>query len=236
MIRQSKAKIFLQEDRGHHEDGTFRTCNHFNFGNDIRIHKTAFGSLYILNDDTLAASRSIQMRASTDSILLLVPVVGSVQYLDNHKRGTMIHPQQGMLRYMQKGETCWFVNTHKDGMINYIQSWFCLPENAWNRWSGVFDFDFAPMKNQWIDLIPHGKMPVDAGIGASIGKFDARKENRYRVRHAGGGCFLFVIEGVIEAEGRLLHPRDGLALWELEEIELEALSHDAIILLLEILL
>jgi len=36
-----------------------------------------------------------------------------------------------------------------------------------------------------------------------------------------------------EAEGRLLHERDGLALWDTVEIEMEALSNDAIILLIE---
>ena len=34
----------------------------------------------------------------------------------------------------------------------------------------------------------------------------------------------------------LLHARDALALWETDEIEMEALSNDAIILLMELLL
>lgn len=41
--------------------------------------------------------------------------------------------------------------------------------------------------------------------------------------------FVLVIEGVFEVEGRLLHSKDGLALWNMPLIiELEALSHDAI--------
>jgi len=47
---------------------------------------------------------------------------------------------------------------------------------------------------------------------------------------------IFVLEGAFEAEGRLLHSRDGLALWDTNEIEIEALSNDAIILLIEITL
>jgi len=42
------------------------------------------------------------------------------------------------------------------------------------------------------------------------------------------------LEGAFEVEGRLLHARDGLALWETEKVELEALSNDAIILVMEI--
>ena len=44
---------------------------------------------------------------------------------------------------------------------------------------------------------------------------------------------LFAIEGAFETEGRLLHARDGLGLWELESIETEALSHGAMMLLIE---
>lgn len=47
--------------------------------------------------------------------------------------------------------------------------------------------------------------------------------------------FVFVIQGVFEVQGRLLHARDGLGLWDEEnEVELEALSNDAIVLLTEL--
>ena len=48
------------------------------------------------------------------------------------------------------------------------------------------------------------------------------------------GFFAFVIEGAFELEGRLLHARDGLALWNLEKIEWEALSGGAILLVLQV--
>lgn len=43
-----------------------------------------------------------------------------------------------------------------------------------------------------------------------------------------------MIEGVFEVQGTLLHARDGLAIWEAEEVEMEALSNDAIIFLIEL--
>jgi quercetin 2,3-dioxygenase len=42
----------------------------------------------------------------------------------------------------------------------------------------------------------------------------------------------FVLQGAFEAEGRLLHERGGLALWDAGEIEIEALSNNAILLLI----
>ncbi len=45
--------------------------------------------------------------------------------------------------------------------------------------------------------------------------------------------FAFVLAGAFETEGRLLHERDGLAIWDTDKIEMEALSNDAMILLIE---
>ena len=42
-----------------------------------------------------------------------------------------------------------------------------------------------------------------------------------------------MIAAAFEAEGRLLHERDGLALFDTNEIEMEALSNDAMMLLIE---
>ncbi|MBC6988212.1 hypothetical protein H9I52_00875 [Hymenobacter sp. BT491] len=47
--------------------------------------------------------------------------------------------------------------------------------------------------------------------------------------------FAFVVTGAFEVEGRLLHKRDGLALWYVQEVELKALSNDALVLVLELL-
>jgi quercetin 2,3-dioxygenase len=67
----------------------------------------------------------------------------------------------------------------------------------------------------------------------SIGKFSGRGDTTYTLNEKGAGLFLFVIEGAFEADGRLLHPRDGLALWDTEKVEIEALSNDAIIVAIE---
>jgi hypothetical protein len=44
---------------------------------------------------------------------------------------------------------------------------------------------------------------------------------------------IFVLNGAFEAKGCLLHERDGLALWDTNEIEMEALSNDAMMLVIE---
>ena len=54
------------------------------------------------------------------------------------------------------------------------------------------------------------------------------------IKNKKNGIYAFVIEGVFEVQDRLLHTKDGLAMWDAEEIDFEALSNGAILLLLEI--
>ncbi len=66
-------------------------------------------------------------------------------------------------------------------------------------------------------------------------KFAGRKEAVYKISRQKNSVFAFVIQGAFEVQGRLLHARDGLGLWDdTNLIELEALSNDAIVLLVEL--
>ena len=58
-------------------------------------------------------------------------------------------------------------------------------------------------------------------------------ENFYRV-YPGGDEFVFIIEGAFEVQNRLLEARDGLSLWNLSKLEFEALSNDAILMIIEV--
>ncbi len=85
-------------------------------------------------------------------------------------------------------------------------------------------------KDQLISLTPDNMCPI-----VKIGKFAGRKEAVYKISRQKNSVFAFVIQGAFEVQGRLLHARDGLGLWDdTNLIELEALSNDAIVLLLEL--
>ena len=65
-----------------------------------------------------------------------------------------------------------------------------------------------------------------------IGIYEGRAEEEYKLKHS-EKLFGFVINGAFEFQNRLLENRDGILLWELKELEFEALSNDALILFIE---
>ena len=226
MIQQSKGKIFLADERGCSELNWFRSYNTFQFGVYTREHKTPFGSLYVLNDDTLAGGQYISMVIEEDTTVVLLPVVGAITITDSTGYSDHIEAGQCRLHTVRRSTTITIGNPFDQELVNFLQLWIKRPAASADIGQQKVSFDLDGQKNQLVEL--------SSALTAFIGKFDGRSEIEYQVQHPGNGVFVFVIEGAFEVQYRLLHARDGLGLWDTDTIELEALSNDAIVLLLEI--
>lgn len=94
----------------------------------------------------------------------------------------------------------------------------------------ILDFDLVGNKNKLVNIVNAS----ERFLKVSIGQFTGREEALYTLNDFNNSLFVFIIEGAFEVQGRLLQPRDGLALWDVEEpVDLEALSNEAIIVLIE---
>jgi quercetin 2,3-dioxygenase len=67
-----------------------------------------------------------------------------------------------------------------------------------------------------------------------IGLYDGRKEEEYSLYQKGKSIFGMVINGAFEFQNRLMETRDAIILSEIEALEFEALSENALLIFLEI--
>ncbi|NII28495.1 pirin [Pseudoflavitalea sp. X16] len=245
MIPQSKGKIFLSDERGHHELDWFRSYHTFNFGQYQHEHKGAMGPLYVLNDETLAGGKSVTLMAEEDSDILLVPVVGALSVKDGIGNSCLVDAGQCYLATAPAGTAIELSNPYEEELINFLQVWFkrgeanvpsCKPA------AQLCSFDLYANKDKLVELFPRtgswGHEPITSNkpYGRQfIGKFTGRAEITHTITSPYNGLFVFVIEGAFEVQYRMLHAGDGLALWDLQEVEFEALSNDAIILVVEMM-
>lgn len=228
MVQQNKGKIFLADERGHNEMEWFRSYNTFNFGRYQLDHKTPFGPLYVLNDDTLAGGKSISMAVEADSDVLLIPIVGAITYTDNRGNSTIIEAGECQVYATPKHTTIQIGNPYDDELVNFLQIWLYKTGVEPAGVPQLIPFDIVNHRNHLVP-IPVNNTPYQIGIG----KYAGRSASTYKLRSPNNGMFVYVIEGAFEVQYRLLHGRDGLALWEADAIEWEALSNDAIILVIE---
>lgn len=237
MKKQSIAKIFLADERGCDESDWYRSYSTFNSGKYFHEFKNPFYDLCFLNDDTLEGGACFHMNIEESSVMLLIPVVGTVSYKDTCNNYTSLDPGQIQFSYLHKGTKIEIFNPYEAELINFLH--LRLKAGIFKSTDKpiISGFDLNQSRNHFIELTP-GKTAdtTDADLVPIVlmGKFSGREEAVYKLKNKDSRLFVFVIEGVFEVQGRLLHARDGLGLSDVaEDIELEALSNEAIVMMIE---
>lgn len=225
-MKQTKAKIFLSEERGCNEAAWFRTYHTFTFGNYRHEHKTAFEKLYGFNDNTLAAGKQITLQAPINSLLILLPVVGTIG-CEKANEYIALTAGEAQLYMLAKDEVITVANSLPVETVNCLEIWIGNDNENFASVTKHEVFDIEQHNNKLCTVFSNKEVVLSLGI------FDGRSEAIYDTT-ATGNVFAFVLDGAFEVQNRLLHAKDGLALWNVKEVEFEALSNKAIILLLEL--
>ncbi|MVT09572.1 pirin family protein [Chitinophaga tropicalis] len=225
MLPQSKGKMFLADERGLNEMAWFRTYNTFNFGRYYNEHKTPFGSLYVLNEDILAGGKGFNMLVEEPTDIILLPVVGAISFKNTEGHNGIIEAGQVQLLHMQKGTQLEIRNPYESDLVKFLQLWIKMPAiEETTPVSASFTLD-----NHLREIFNR-----EGCHRGAIVKLASKEEAVYKLSNPENGVFVFAIEGDMEAQYRLLYAGDGLALWEVEEVEIEALSASAIVLIVEV--
>ena len=187
------------------------------------------GGLQKISDDTLRAGIERLVECEADSTVVLIPYVGDLELTDQTLTTRMLPEGEVFAWSVRKGETYAIKNPYQEEAINFFQITFLdiFPETAKSR----PNLTRPIVMDEWPDEL----LPIyERDSVISIGKYQGRSEGTYRPGKTASGIFAFVVEGAFEVQNRLLEKRDGLALWNAEEIEFEALSEGAVLLLVEV--
>lgn len=240
MDTQTQAQIYLADQRGLSETTVFRSYHTFNSGSYQAEGREPFRSLCLFNEDTLRAGASLSMQSEQDTQVLLLPVNGSLEWHINglpdpdDPAGNFLEPRQAGLLSLRAGTSYTVNNPYEQEYIDFLQIW--MNSTGQTSLSAPFFQRIAidlGQKNTLVPLfIPTDQQPDIRGY---IGQFDGRQDSVYEAG-ASEGVFVFVLQGAFEVANRLLHASDGLSLRDVQDnwIEFEALSNDAILMLLTV--
>lgn len=223
------ATIYLASQRGCSQTDSFRSYHTFNYAKYFNEHRKPFGHLKAFNDNTLKESFTIRQTVHDTTLVILLPMVGACEYKSSGVQG-LADVGQIIAICVHKDTEFEISNPYESELINYLHIELIIdcPLNFTN----CSEFDLDTHKNKLV--APFADQPfIHKNVLIHLGKFQGREECVYKLQDASKRIFAFVIEGAFEFQNRLLHARDGLLLRNAAEIEFEALSNDAIILLIE---
>lgn len=223
-MAKSQATIYLADHRGVTQTESHRSYHTFNFGSYQDQSRNPVGNLVVLNDDTLAALSTASYAVPAGHVVFILPLVGGVDICFNGEAARFVEAGQHALITVPDSMEITIRNPFDTDLVNFLCCWF---SGVASETPGVEVSTFDPelSRNSLLSLCDRDSFRIH------IGKFGARADSTLEV-NADELVFAFVIDGAFEFQHRLLHQRDGLSLIDPENVGFEALSNDAIVLVI----
>jgi quercetin 2,3-dioxygenase len=230
MDTQTQAQIYLADQRGYSEDSLINSYHTFNFGAYVAEGREPFGALQLLNDDILRAGASMTMLVENATDVMLLPITGSLGYQVGALPEDFMEPGQVGILSLSAGNSYTISNPYETESINCLQFWFTNTA-ASSAITSQTSFDLTN-QNRLLPIFG----ATDSANHVFVGRYGGREECAYQLTNLANGLFVFVIQGAFDVANRLLQEKDGLSLVNLTggKVEFEALSDDAILLLIEV--
>lgn len=222
----SPAKIFLSEQR------SLIGNSHYTAHCIFDEQKEPFGNLYLFNEEVLNAAAEAEMMTAFPSYVVLIPVTGALLYKDQTGCVSDLDAGQVLISRKAAGESFKVMNTYEEGAIHFLHLQIKDMSLPGAPFTSIHSFGLDNFRNNLFDITQ--SVADNMPFRICIGQFGGREKAVFKAADLRSLLFAFVISGAFEMEDRLLQPRDGLALWEIGQAELEALSNNATLIILEV--
>lgn len=222
----SPATIFLSEQRSLIGDSRYTAHCTFHTQNET------FADLYLFNDEVLNAGADVEMITAFPSYIMLIPVTGELLYKDHSGAVSDLDAGQVLISRKAAGESFKVMNVYEEEAIHFLHIQVKDMAVAGAPFTVINNFGLETFRNNFSDITQSVAEKIPFRV--CIGQFGGREKAVFKAADLRSFLFSFVISGAFEMEERLLQPRDGLALWDLQHAELEALSNDATMLVVEL--
>jgi quercetin 2,3-dioxygenase len=225
------------ESRGLAEHGWLTSRHTFSFADYYNPDRVHFGRLRVLNDDIVQPAKGFGMHPHENMEIITIPITGSLEHKDSMGTGSII--KTGDIQIMSAGTGVMHseFNPSTEELVNFLQIWvFPEKKDIAPRYDQK-TYDLKERNNQFQELISPVKTEKTLWINQqawfSMTKTDKDATLNYELRDEKNGIYLFIIEGTLNFENLSLNRRDGIGLWDLQELEMTA-KKDTEILIMEI--
>lgn len=226
------------DTRGHANLNWLNSYHTFSFSSYHDPDRMNFGALRVLNDDTVAKSMGFGTHSHENMEIISIPLSGDLEHKDSMGNSTVI--KSGDIQVMSAGSGIKHseYNHSKDQVVKFLQIWI-IP-NQRNTTPRYDQITLNPIdsKNKLQQILSPN--PDDEGVWIyqdawfHLGSFDNNFETTYTLKKEGNGVYFFVINGSFTVNDHTLNSRDGLGIWDINQLDIKSNSEDARLLIMEV--
>ena len=215
--------------RGNANHGWLNAFHSFSFGSWYNPERVQFGTLRVLNDDTIAGGMGFGTHPHDNMEIITIPLEGDLAHKDSMGNSAVI--KTGDIQVMSAGtgvEHSEF-NPNADLQTKLFQIWlFPKYRDVAPRYQQI-TLDKSLQKNNFAQILSPNQDDEGVWIHQDawfyLSDFDAGFSKKLVLKKAGNGFYIMTIEGVIEVNGEKLEKRDALGIWNTNEIEVKATTN-----------
>lgn len=229
-------QTYPADKRGTADFGWLKANFSFSFGNYSNPNNVQFGMLRVLNDDTIAAGMGFGTHPHENMEIVTIPLEGALKHRDSMGNQGVIAFGEVQVMSAGTGVEHSEMNASQTHHAKTLQLWvFPEKQNVKPRYDQK-SFDIERQINTFVTVVT----PEDQNDGEalwihqqaffSLGIFESGKTIEYKRHLSGNGVYLFLIEGAIEIDGKILKPRDAMGLTDFEKFSIEVKNKSKILL------
>lgn len=223
------------ETRGNADHGWLKSRHTFSFANYYNPERMHFGVLRVLNDDYVEGGKGFGTHPHDNMEIISIPLQGDLEHKDS--MGNVAVIRNGDVQVMSAGTGIYHSEYNKDNKepVRFLQIWvFPNKKNVAPRYDQV-TLNTKDRHNKLQQILSPN--PDDAGVWIHqdawfhLGQFDAGVKTDYAVKRKGNGVYVFVLSGEATVAGQALKTRDGLGVWDMDNLSIVADSNTELLLM-----
>jgi hypothetical protein len=191
--------------------------------------------LRVLNDDIVSAGMGFGTHPHDNMEIISLPLEGDLEHKDS--MGTVSVINHGDIQVMSAGTgiTHSEYNKNRDKPVKFLQIWvFPNVKNVKPRYDQI-TLNLADRHNRLQQILSPNQDDDGVWIYQNawfhLGRFDKGFTTQYEIKAKGNGVYVFILSGNITVLENKLESRDGMGIWNAENLTFTANSESELLLM-----
>lgn len=229
-----KTLLHKADSRGFADHGWLKTNHTFSFANYYNPERVHFGALRVLNDDIILGGQGFGTHPHDNMEIISIPIYGALAHKDSMGHVQAIHADEIQVMSAGTGITHSEYNHSETDPANFLQIWIFPREKGLKPRYDQIQFDPNEFRNTLKTVVNpdhEGGLFIQQDAWISLCDLDEGLKLEYKLRKEGNGVYFFLIEGSMKIGNEILEQRDGLGIWESNNIGIQAKTKSRLLVL-----
>jgi len=217
-----KFVLFPANERGYADYGWLKTYYTFSFANWYNPKKIHFGTLRVLNDDSIAPHSGFDWHPHQDMEIITILLSGELTHQDSMGNKGII--KENEIQVMSAGTGILHSEKNESNeWTKLFQIWIFPDKKSHTPRYDQKKFIFE--KNQLQLMVsPDGQknsLWIHQNAFIHRGKFDNQMKIDYELQNPKNGVFIMIIDGSAKIYNNNLNTRDAIGIYDTKDVEIE---------------